>query len=140
MNAVRNEQRAPARSKSPTALVVLAVGFAGVLLYFAHAVFIPIALAILFALLLSAPVEFLNRKGLPRSISSLLILLIFLGVLGGAVDLLWAPAQTWLTAAPRTSQIIQRKIGPAARIVQRIDALTSRAGHLTEGPAVPGGP
>jgi predicted PurR-regulated permease PerM len=105
---------------------------AGALLYFAHAVFIPIALAVLFALLLSGPVEALHRKGLPRSLSALLALLIFLTLIGTAVLLLWAPAQGWLAAAPRTAQTIQRKIGPAARIVQRIDALTARAGHMTE--------
>jgi predicted PurR-regulated permease PerM len=127
-----NASRILSRPEAPAALTVLASGFIGMLLYFAHAVFIPIALAVLFALLLSGPVESLNRRGLPRSISSLLILLIFMGLVGGAVDLLWTPAQTWLTAAPRTSEIIQRKIGPAARIVQRIETLTSRAGHLTD--------
>ena len=45
-----------------------------VLLYFAHAAFIPVALALLFALVLSSPVEALNRKGLPRSLSAVLIL------------------------------------------------------------------
>ena len=128
-----------ARPKAPRSLVILAAGCIGVLLYFAHAVFIPIALAILFALLLSAPVEALNRKWLPRSASALLILMIVLGAFGGVVDLLWSPAQEWLNAAPRTSQIIQHKLGPVARIVQRVDALTHRAGHLTEAPKQTGG-
>ena len=131
----------PLRPRSATALVILAAGVVGGVLYFAHAVFIPIALAILFALLLSSPVEALNRKGLQRGVSALFILIIFLSVLGAAVDLLWAPAQSWLTAAPRTSQIIQRKIGPAARFMQRVDAISSRAGHLTDNnPAVPAAP
>jgi len=119
------------------ALIVLAAGFVGVLLYFAHAVFIPIALALLFALLLSGPVEALNRKGLQRSVSAILILLIFLGFVGGAVEVLWNPAQSWLTAAPRTSQIIQHKIGPVARFLQRLDAISARAGHLTDGKSAP---
>jgi predicted PurR-regulated permease PerM len=100
-------------------------------------VFIPIALALLFALLLSAPVEALNRKGFPRSLGAMLILMAFLALLGGTVNLLWAPSQAWLAAAPRTSQIIQRKLSPAARIVQRIDALTNRAGHLADGKNIP---
>jgi predicted PurR-regulated permease PerM len=120
------------RPRGPMALVMLAAILLGTVLYLGHAVFIPIALAVLFALLLSAPVEALNQKGLPRSVSALLILVIFLSVLGAAADFLWTPAQTWLTAAPRTSQIIQRKIGPAARFVQRINAVTTRAGHLTD--------
>jgi predicted PurR-regulated permease PerM len=123
------------RSRGPTALLILAAGVIGTVLYLGHAVFIPIALAVLFALLLSGPVELLNEKGLPRGASAVLILIIFLSITGAAADFLWTPAQTWLTAAPRASQIIQRKIGPAARFVQRIDALTARAGHLTDGSA-----
>jgi predicted PurR-regulated permease PerM len=129
-----------ARPRSSTASILLVSAFAGSLLYFAHAVFIPIALALLFALLLSAPVEALNRKGLPRSASALLILMIFLVVIGEGVNLLWVPSQTWLAAAPRTAQTIQRKIGPAARIVQRIDALTRRADHLTDDKTSPAQP
>lgn len=132
--------REHARPRSTTASILLVSAFAGSLLYFAHAVFIPIALALLFALLLSAPVEALNRQGLPRSVSALLILMIFLAVIGTAVNLLWGPSQAWLAAAPRTSQTIQRKIGPAARIMQRIDALTRGADHLTDEKNLPAPP
>jgi predicted PurR-regulated permease PerM len=123
------------RPRSAVSSVLLVCGLAGVLLYVARAVFIPIALAILFALLLSSPVEALHRRRFPRSISALLILLIFLSLVGETVNLLWTPAQTWLSAAPRTSQVIQRKIRPAARIMERIDTLSNRAGHLADGSA-----
>jgi predicted PurR-regulated permease PerM len=111
---------------------LLVSGLTGALLYFAHGAFIPVALAVLFALLLSSPVEALHRKGFPRSVSALLILAIFLGLVGGTVNLLWEPAQEWLAAAPRTSVTIQRKLGPVARVMHRIDVVTSRAGHLTD--------
>lgn len=113
-------------------ILIVAAGLVGTLLYFAHAACIPIALSVLFALLLSGPVEALNQKGLPRSVSALLILLVFLTVAGGAVNFLWSPAQAWLTAAPRTFQIIQRKISPAARFMQRLDAVSDRASHLAD--------
>lgn len=119
------------RPPSSVAVIVLASGLVGALLYLAHAVFIPIALAVLFALLLSAPVEAVNRRGLPRSVSATLILIVFLGLIGGAIDLLWAPAQAWFETAPRTVQIIQRKLGPVAKILDRIDAVASRANRLT---------
>jgi predicted PurR-regulated permease PerM len=121
------------RPRSSTAVLLLTAGLAGALMYFAHAVFVPIALATLFALLLSGPVEALHRKKLPRTVGAALILVMFLGLAGGTVDLLWDPAQQWLAAAPRTASVIQRKLGPASRIMQRIDAVTSRAGHLTDG-------
>jgi predicted PurR-regulated permease PerM len=120
------------RPRSSMAVLLLAAGLGGALLYFAHAVFVPIALAILFALLLSAPVEALHKKKLSRPVGAALILLIFLALVGATVDLLWDPAQQWLAAAPRTASVIQRKLGPASRIMQRIDAVTNRAGHLTD--------
>jgi predicted PurR-regulated permease PerM len=104
----------------------------GVLLYFAQAVFIPIAFAVLFALVLSSPVELLHRRGLPRSLSAILILVIFLGLMGTAMDQLMAPAQQWFAEAPHTVKIISQKIGPVARVLHRIDAITDRAGHLTD--------
>ena len=58
--------------------------------------------------------------------------MIFLGVTGGAVNLLWEPAQQWLTGAPRIVRTIEQKIGPVTRVLRRIDAATDRAGHLTD--------
>jgi predicted PurR-regulated permease PerM len=129
------ESPVPQRPRSSVALMLLASGMMGTLLYFARGAFIPVALAVLFALLLSGPVEALHRKGLPRSVSALLILAIILGLVGGTVNLLWEPAQQWLAAAPRTSLTIQRKLGPLARVMHRIDVVTSRAGHLTDASA-----
>jgi predicted PurR-regulated permease PerM len=120
----------PPRPRSSTALLVLTAGAAGALLYFAHAVFIPIALATLFFLLLSAPVEFLFHRGVPRVLSAVLILVIFLSVLAVGAHGLWAPAEKWLAEAPRTASLIQHKIAPAAKMVQRIEIVTDRAGTI----------
>ena len=111
---------------------MLALG-CGVILYYAHAAFIPVALALLFALALSSPVEALHRRGLPRFASALLIMLSILASLAGAIYELRDPAQAWLAAAPRTVRNIERKVDPAARVLHRIDAVTQRAGHLTDG-------
>ena len=128
------------RPRSSAGLVLLVCGLAAALLYFARGAFIPVGLALLFALLLSSPVEALHRRGLPRSVSALLILAIFLGLVGGTVNLLWEPAQKWLAAAPHTSLTIQRKLGPVARVMHRIDIVTNRAGHLTDAGASAGTP
>lgn len=127
-----SEGPVPQRPRSSVALIVLAAGLTGALLYLARGAFIPIFLAVLFALLLSSPVEALHRIGLPRAVSALLILAMFLGLVGATVNLLWEPAQGWLATAPRTSATIQRKLGPVARVMHRIDLITSRAGHFAE--------
>jgi predicted PurR-regulated permease PerM len=125
----------PPRPRSSTALLVLAAGATGLLLYYAHAVFVPIALAFLIFLLLSAPIEALYHRGLPRAVSAVLILVAFLGMLAAGVYGLRAPAQKWLAAAPRTASLIQHKIAPATKMVQRIEVVTDRAGNLTDSPA-----
>jgi len=45
---------------------LVAVCVVGAILYVAHAAFVPIALALLCALILSGPVETLQRFGVPR--------------------------------------------------------------------------
>jgi predicted PurR-regulated permease PerM len=130
--SIRDPRNAATVARTSKPLWVLICALAGVLLYFAAAAFIPVALALLFALLLSSPVEALHRQGLPRSVSAILILMIFLGLTGGAVNLLWDPAQQWLAGAPRIVKIIEHKIGPVARVLHRIDAVTDSAGHLTD--------
>lgn len=129
------------RPKSSVPLLVLVFGLCGLLLYVAQSVFIPIALAVLFALVLSSPVEALHRLGLPRSLSAILILVVFLGLVGVAVNQLWSPAQQWLAGAPRTVRIISQKLGPMARVMHRIQVVSDRAGHLTDaGSATPPAP
>jgi predicted PurR-regulated permease PerM len=114
------------------ALRVLVAILCGAVLYFAQAALIPVALAMLFALVLSSPVESLHRQGLPRSASAVLILVTFLALAAGGSYLLREPAEQWLAAAPRTFKTIEQKIDPAARFIHRIDAVTTRAGRLTD--------
>src|SRR6202051_2844784 len=108
-------------------LVLVAIG---VLLYVAHFAFIPIALALLFALILSGPVEALYRFHVPRSLSATIILIITLGLLAGVVDLMWAPTQNWFAAAPQTVKVIRRKLNPAIKFITHIEELRSSAGNI----------
>jgi predicted PurR-regulated permease PerM len=117
----------PRSSVAIRLLVALAIG---ALLYFAHAVFIPIALAVLLSLLLTAPVEALHRRGLPRSASALMVLIVLASFIGGSVNLLWAPAQSWWASAPQTLKTIEKRSRPVARLINQIELLSSRAGEI----------
>ena len=108
----------------------------GGLLYIGHAAFVPIALALLLALILSGPVEALNRLGVSRSISASLILLITVAALIGAVAVLWTPVQKWYADAPKTMAVIQAKVKPVAKVVQRFEALTGHTGPAGSAPSV----
>jgi predicted PurR-regulated permease PerM len=121
-------------------LLVLATVTVGALLYFGHEVFIPVALALLFALVLSNAVEGLHRLGLPRAVSGFLMLLILVTGIGAATDVLIEPAQKWLASAPSTLQVVERKVRPVERWMHRLEGLTHRAGEMGGSRAPPPGP
>jgi predicted PurR-regulated permease PerM len=108
----------------------LLAGAIGLLLYFAHFAFIPIALALLLALVLSGPVEALHGWRVPRSVSAAVLLIVILGIFAALVDFLSAPAQQWFAAAPHTLRVIEKKIRPLEQIMGRVDALRSSAGSI----------
>ena len=102
----------------------------GGLLYVGRAAFVPIALALLLALIFSGPVEALHRLGVKRALSASVALLLTLGVLMGLVAVLWTPVQNWYVDAPKTLAVIQAKVTPVAKLVQRVEELTRRAGTV----------
>ena len=118
----------PRSSLAIRMLTALAIG--ALLYYFAHAAFIPLALAVLFSLLLTPPVEALHRRGLPRSVSAVVVLVVLACLIGGSANLLWTPAQSWWASAPQTLKMIEKKSRPVARLMNRIEILSSRAGEI----------
>jgi len=118
------------RSAPTTAGKVIVWGALGLLFYFAHAAFIPVALALLFALILSGPVEALHKTHIPRSVSASLILVLVLTALMAIVVSMWTPAQGWFARAPQTMAMIKRKINPVARVINHMDELRKDAGAM----------
>jgi predicted PurR-regulated permease PerM len=134
---------AQAVGRSPLAVRLLLAAAVGALLYVAQSAVIPVVLAVLFALIQTAPVEALHRRGVPRSAAAILILLVLVGLFGAALDLLWTPAQHWWTSAPQTLRVIERKMQPISRVVGRLEMLTDRAGEIATAPKTspaPGSP
>jgi predicted PurR-regulated permease PerM len=125
---VAPEGRKPHRAV--TAPRVLVAGAIGLLLYVAHVAFVPIALACLFALVLSGPVEMLREIHVPRGASAVLLMLILLGIVAGISDMLYEPAQHWFAEAPKTMKLIEKKVRPLAQFMNRIDALRNSAGNI----------
>jgi predicted PurR-regulated permease PerM len=127
------------RSRPITTGKVIVWGALGVLLYVAHVAFIPLALALLFGLVLSAPVEALHKIHVPRSLSAALILVLALSTLGGIVASMWTPGQEWFAKAPQTMTTIRQKVSPIARFMNHMDDLRKNAGNLgAQGHAAPG--
>src|ERR1700677_2947191 len=116
--------------KRTTTAKLIGWGAVGLLLFYAHVAFIPVALALLFGLVLSGPVEALHRIRVPRSLSAALILLLVLSAFGGIAALIWTPAQDWFAKAPQTMTIIKQKVSPIAKFMTRVDELRKNAGNF----------
>jgi predicted PurR-regulated permease PerM len=113
-----------------TAVRLLVAGAVGLLLYVGHVAFVPVALALLLALVLSGPVEYLYRFHVPRSLSATLIVVAIVGAGAGLTDVLSDPAQHWFAEAPHTARLIARKIRPLAQFANRIDELRNTASNI----------
>lgn len=117
------------------ALIVLATCAVGTVLYLAHEVFVPVVLALLFATVLSGTVEMLRQRGLPRGIGAFLLLFVLLVIIGITFNAVAEPARQWFANLPHTLRVIERKVHPAALVLNQIEALGDRAGAI----ANPGG-
>jgi predicted PurR-regulated permease PerM len=118
------------KSRKVTSVRLLVAGAIGVLLYYAHTAFVPVALALLLALVLSGPVEALHSWRVPRGVSAALLMIGILGILAALVNFVSIPAQQWFAAAPHTLRVIEKKIRPLEQVMSRVDELRNSAGHI----------
>jgi predicted PurR-regulated permease PerM len=128
--ASADDRLSPLSVRQITAIKILTFGAIGLLLYVAHVAFIPIALALLCALILSGPVEALFKLHVPRGLSATIILLGIMGMVVGAVNLMWAPTQEWFAAAPQTVKVIKRKLNPVIKVITHVEELRTSAGNI----------
>ena len=120
-----------------TSVRLLVAGAIGLLLYFGHVAFIPVALSLLIFLVLSGPVEALHCKNIPRGVSAAVIMAGILGIMVALVNFMSEPAQKWLAAAPHTFRLIERKIRPFEQFMARVGELRNSAGNLGAAPQPP---
>lgn len=129
-----NEARQRRLSRASGSLVILACLGLGYLLFVARAAFIPVALALLFSVVLSSAIESLYRRGVPRVLSACMLLVILLAGFGAAAETLFQPAQQWLAKAPGVLRTIEKTLRPATGFLHRIESVTNRAGQLVNAP------
>lgn len=115
------------------ATVLLAVLAVGVLLYVAQDAFIPVAIALFLALLLTPAVDRLHRWRVPRSIAATIVMLGVLLAGAAAVNGVWNPAKEWLARAPQTFRKIDERVRPLRAMVAQVESMTERAEQLAQG-------
>jgi len=116
------------------AAMLLAFLAVGAILYFAAVAFIPVALGLFFALLLSPAVDGLQRLRIPRGLGAAIVMLALLLAGAAVVDGVSTPAKEWLARAPQTIRKIEQRIRPVRSVIARVDAVKERAEQVAQGP------
>jgi predicted PurR-regulated permease PerM len=119
------------------AIILLSFLAVGTVLYFAQDVFIPVAVALFLALLLTPLVDRLQRWGLRRGAAVVIVLLVVFAAAGAAINAVWTPATEWLARAPQTLREIDPRLRPVREMFRRVDEVAERAGRLTQGSTSP---
>ncbi|WP_323989287.1 AI-2E family transporter [Nguyenibacter sp. L1] len=108
-------------------LLILAVLAVFYTLYFAAAIILPIVLALVVNLLLSAPMRVLHmRLHLPKTLAALLLILCLFGVVGAIGTAISVPAAGWIARAPQTMTAIQTRLALMHGPIQMIQAANER--------------
>ncbi|HET8610793.1 MAG TPA: AI-2E family transporter [Burkholderiales bacterium] len=102
-------------------------------LYFARELLLPIALAMLFALLLQPVMRAFRLLHLPEPAGALIIVLGLLVAIGVGVYLLATPATEWLHKAPASLPKLEQKFSELATPLQRIKKATERVQQAASG-------
>lgn len=120
-------------NKLARAVWLVAIMGAGVIMYFAQDVLIPVAMALFLTLLLTPAVDRLQRWGLRRGLAVTLVMLVVCAATAAAVNAAWKPATEWLARAPQTLRQIDPRLRPLREMFDRVDAVAERAGQLAKG-------
>lgn len=121
------------------AVWLLAIMAVGAVLYFAQDVFIPVAVALFLALLLTPAVDRLHRWRLSRGLAVAIVMFVVLATTAAAINAVWTPATDWLSRAPQTMRNLDPRLQPLREMFERVDAVAERAGRLTQGGTAVGG-
>ncbi len=102
------------------ALVVIAVVIGTVALYLGRAFFIPVAIALLFSVLLRPAVRAMERLHLPAPAGAAIVVILFVGGMIAAGIGLSGSAQGWVADAPRQLARAQHKLTDVRNSVERV--------------------
>jgi predicted PurR-regulated permease PerM len=127
-------------TRSPSAISIAIVTLMVIAaLRLGQAVVLPVVIAVLLTLILSAPVRWLHRKRVPERVAAALVVFGALGVGAGAAALLFAPAMQWIASVPETMQTLETKVRRIAMPLTELQRSADRMQQAT-GPAAADAP
>lgn len=107
-------------------------------LYFAKPVLLPIALALLFALVLRPLVRALQTLRLPESLAAAIVVGGLLALTATGIYFLAEPAMRWVENAPKTLREVERKVSGLKHSIATVQRATAKIDDITR--ASPGTP
>ena len=108
-------------------LALIALGFT---FYLAASLLLPIMVAGMLALLLTPPVNLLNRWGLPQPASAGIVLLAVLAALAALTMNLAGPVQQWIETAPEQLRRLETRAAAIMRPVEAVREATEKVSEM----------
>jgi predicted PurR-regulated permease PerM len=123
------------RAYYSVALLIIVV----VMLFYARVVFVPLALAILLAFMLTSPVAWLESRGLPRTPSVLLVAVVAFVLLGLILWIVSVEVSHLASQWPEHREDINRKLTGVQHLLERVRDVShlgspARVGHAAPAP------
>lgn len=118
------------RDHATTFLAALA---AIVVVYFARGFLLPIFLAIYLAIVLRPAVTRLNAVRVPEPLAAALIVVLFMGLLGGALYALAGPLQTWADRLPQLTAELRFRFHAIQTSIEEMRAIAQQIEQMTQG-------
>ncbi|WP_322629238.1 AI-2E family transporter [Halothiobacillus sp.] len=98
----------------------------GGILYVAQSIFMPIFFAVFAAFILNPPVKYLHTRHIPRTISSALILVIFMGSTGALFNYLSDPIGVWMERLPTELKHVEKKLIVVRHSIENVQQTTAK--------------
>jgi predicted PurR-regulated permease PerM len=125
----------PRISTSGVSLKLLAVALILVFLYFAASVVITLLLAILIAYFLDPIVEFLERMRMPRTLASMVTVLLLIGVLGAVGYGLYSRSSDFAANWPKYSGTLRNAVNSVETKLNGLERGVSETSSQQKGPS-----
>jgi predicted PurR-regulated permease PerM len=88
--------------------------------------FLPLTAALVAAVALVPPLEWLERRGLPSAFSAFLCLLMFLGIVNVAIAAVVVPASNWVALVPDRIGRIRTTVRPLVEVYASLDGFINK--------------
>lgn len=131
MNAISSamDRQPGLRSLALTGLFLIAC-FS--VLWVAKEVFIPLTFALMLSLLFQPVVRALQAAFIPRAIGSAIVIMAVLAVMTAGGMKLTEPAVEWAQRLPQAMQVLETRLRPLKKPVDKVSAFAERVERLTE--------